>query len=257
MNVMWVISRAIFVCAIFFSSGFAQTVTPKDMPYLRQASVTETPEAVHITANSPRPLLQALDALRHKYGWVVSYEDPAYGSSLDVIESRDDPSQLLLPAGGSFNVAFPVRSPLEDQTLRLIVGAYNGSSNPGRFELRRTAEGGFYVVGTSARNRTNTITPRYPLLDTLVTVASGERTIADTLNLLCHEIEAQNHTSVSVGILPRALVGYTKVKIAASKVPARELLIQSLKAAPRHLYWCLFFDPASKGYILNIHTAKS
>ncbi|MGC1370620.1 MAG: hypothetical protein WA824_00655 [Candidatus Sulfotelmatobacter sp.] len=250
-------SRAAFICAIFFSSGFAQTVAPNDTPYLRQASIMETTEAVHITANSPRPLLQALDALRHKYGWVVSYEDPAYTSSLDVVESQNDPAHPLLPAGGSFNVEFPLGSPLEDQTLRLIVGAYNQSSNPGRFELRRSTEGDFYVVGTSAHYQTDAISPRHSLLDTPVTVASRERTIADTINLLCHELQGQHHTSVSVGILPRALVAYTKVKIGASKVPARELLIQSLKAAPRNLYWCLFFDPASKGYVLNIHTAKS
>ncbi|MFY9741770.1 MAG: hypothetical protein WA252_01620 [Candidatus Sulfotelmatobacter sp.] len=257
MNITLRTCHAIFPYAIFFFSGFAQTIAPNKTPYLRQASITETTEAVHITANSPRPLLQALDALRHKYGWVVSYEDPAYTSSLDVVEGRDGPSHLLLPAGGSFNVEFPSRSLLEDQTLRLIVGAYNQSSNPSRFELRRSSEGDFYVVGTSARNRTKTTSPQHSLLDTPVTVASRDRTIADTINLLCHELEGQNHVPVSVGILPRALVAYTTVKIGASEVPAREILIRSLKAARRSLYWCLFFDPASKGYVLNIHIAKS
>ena len=89
MNITLRTCHAIFPYAIFFFSGFAQTIAPNKTPYLRQASITETTEAVHITANSPRPLLQALDALRHKYGWVVSYEDPAYTSSLDVVEGRD------------------------------------------------------------------------------------------------------------------------------------------------------------------------
>jgi hypothetical protein len=243
--------------SLFLPLGFAQVVAERNAPYLRQASITETSEAVHIMADSPRPLLQALDALRHKYGWVVNYEDPAYTSNLDVVESQEDPSHSLIPAGRNFNVEFPVRSPLEDPTLHLIVDAYNQSSNPGRFEVRHTSGAGFYVVGTSARNRPNAILPRQPLLDTRVTLPARNRTIADTIKILCHVLAAQNHTSVSVGILPRALVAYTTVKIGGGKVPARQLLIQSLQATGRTLYWCLFFDPASKGYVLNVHTAKS
>ncbi len=258
MNVLYRIYRAGLMPVIFLSMGFAQIVPQRDTSYLRQASITETTEAVHITANSPRPLLQALDALRHKYGWAVNYEDPAYTSNVDIVESHDDPSHSLLPAGGIFHVEFPVRSPLEEQTLHLIVDAYNQSPNPGRFEVRRTSEGRFDVVGTSARNRANEISPRQPLLDTPVTLPARQRTIADTINLLCHVLAVQNHASVSVGILPKALVTFTQVKIGGGgKVPARELLIQSLQAPGRNLYWSLFFDPASKGYVLNIHTAKS
>ncbi len=257
MNAMYRTRRAILVSAIFLSAAFAKIAAQRNTPYLRQASITETSKAVHLTANSPRPLLQTLDALRLKYGWVVNYEDPAYTSTLDLVESPDNSPRLLLPAGGNFAVEFPVRSPLEDQTLQLIVDAYNQSSNPGRFELRRTNEGRFYVVGTSARNRANVITLRHPLLDTAVTIPARQRTVADTLNLLCHVLAIQNHTPVSVGILPRALVAFAKVNIGGSTVPARELLIQSLQATQRTLYWCLFFDPASKGYVLDIHTAKS
>jgi hypothetical protein len=257
MNLMYRVYRAFLMHATFLSLAFAQIAPQRTAPYLRQAAITETSEVVHITANSPRPLLQALDALRHKYGWVVNYEDPAYTSNLEIVESQEDPSHLLLPAGGSFHVEFPVAAPLEDQTLRLIVDAYNQSSNPGRFEVRRTIEGGFHVVGTSARNKANIMSPLPPLLDTPVTIAARQRTIADTINLLCRVLAVQKHTSVSVGLLPRALMAYTTVKIGGAKVPARELLIQSLAATRRNVYWCLFFDPTSKGYVLNLHAAKS
>jgi hypothetical protein len=253
MNLMY---RAILMYMTFLSLGFAQVAPQRNAPYLRQAAITETSDVVRIRANSPRPLLQTLDALRHKYGWVVNYEDPAYTSNLEIVESQEGPS-LLLPAGGSFHVEFPVAAPLEDQTLRLIVDAYNQSSNPGRFEVRRTIEGGLYVVGTLARNQANIMSPLDPLLDTPVTITARQRTIADTVNLLCHVLAVQYHTSVSVGVLPRALVAYTTVKIGGAKVPARELLSQSLKATRRNVYWCLFYDPTSKGYVLNLHAARS
>lgn len=251
MNVTCHLKRAVFIYAIFLSA-LAQIAAQGNSSYLRQALISETTQAVHIRANSPRPLLQTLDALRHRYGWVVNYEDPAY----TMIESRDDPSHFLIPAGGDFNVEFPVRSPLEDQTLRLIVDAYNQSSNPGRFELRRTAEGGFYVVGIFARNQAYAM-PRQSLLDTPVTLSPRQRTVSDTINLLCQALAMQNHTSVSVGIVPRALVANTRVQIGGGAVSARQLLMQSLQATRQTLYWCLFFDPASKGYVLNVHTAKS
>ncbi len=255
MDVIHPIYRAALMCAIFLSPGFAQTAARRDDPYLRQASITETSELVHITANSPRPLLQTLDALRRKYGWVINYEDPPYTSSFDIVEKHDDPSQLLLPAGGNFDVEFPGHPPRQDQTLQLIVDAYNQTSNPGRFELH-TTQGRLNVVGTSDRSGTNTLSPLHPLLDTLLAVPVRQRTIADSVNLLCHMLTVQNHTTVSVGIWPKALVAYTTVKIGGDAVPARELLSQSLQAARRNLYWSLLFDPGLKGYVLNIHTAK-
>lgn len=257
MNAVYRIKTAIFMCATFSSPTLAQTVGQRNTSYLTQAAITETTEAAHIAANSPRPLLQAVDALRLKYGWVVSYEDPAYHSTQEIVENPNDTSQLLVPAGKAFDVEFPARSPVEDQTLRLLVDAYNQSTNPGAFELRQPTQGRFSIVGAFARNQADAISPQRPLLDTTLTIPTRQRTIANTLNLLCHSLALQNHVSVSLGIWPKALVAYTPVKIGGNAVPARRLLAQSLQAAPRNLYWCLLFDPASKGYVLDIHVAKS
>jgi hypothetical protein len=250
--------RAIFVSAALVALAVGQMMaqTPPS-PYLRQASITETKEGVAITADSPRPLLQALDALRQKYGWVVDYEDPQYTSRLDIADVPDDSSVSHLPSGGNFKVEFPGRPPEQEATLRLVVDAYNQSTNPGRFELRRTISGGFYVVGISAHDMAGTISQQVPLLDTPVTVPVRQRSIADTINVLCHVLAAQSHTRVTVGISPRSILAHTNVKIGASRIPARELLLQTLSGAQRNLYWCLFFDPNSNRYVLDIHSIKS
>jgi hypothetical protein len=249
--------HTLFVSALLLGQALGQATPPRDNSYLRQAAITETAGAVRITANSPRPLLQVLDALRQKYGWVVDYEDPRYTSAQDIVESTQETRRALLPAGGNFTVLLPVDATPEDQTLRLIVDAYNQSSNPSRFAIRRSVDKRFYVVGTSARDEANALSSPLPLLDTLVKIPLRRRTIADTIDLLCRALALQSHTSVSVGVSPRSVLAYTTVKTGGGMVSARELLIQSLKAAPRDVYWCLLFDPTSKGYVLNLHTSKS
>jgi hypothetical protein len=249
--------RTLFVSALLLALALGQATPPRDSSYLQQAAITETAGAVRITANSPRPLLQVLDALRQKYGWVVDYEDPWYASARDIVKSKQETPGTLLPAGGNFTVLLPVDTTQEDQTLRLIVDAYNQSSNPGRFAMRRSVEGRFYVVGTSARDEVNALSSQLPLFDRPVKIPLRRRTIADTIDLLCRALALQSHNSVSVGVSPRSVLAYATVKTGGGMVSARELLIQSLKAAPRDVYWCLLFDPTSKGYVLNLHTSKS
>jgi hypothetical protein len=254
---MNLIRGARLLSALLVFQGFAHIAAEQSPTYLTQATITQTADVLHITANSPRPLLQTLDALRQKYGWVVDYEDPRYISHLDVIDVPGDSSHSRLPAGGNFSVEFPAAAPEQEKTLHLLVDSYNQSRNPGRFEMRRTSQGNFYVVGTSAYSENDSISPQRPLFDVPVSIPTRQRTIADAINLICHALAVQSHTAVTAGVSPRSLLAHTSVKIGGTKVSARELLLQCLSATERKLYWCLLYDPTSKGYVLNIHTARS
>jgi hypothetical protein len=231
--------------------------TPERAPYLKEAAISETEGTVHVAANSPRPLAQTLDALHRKYGWVVDYEDPRFGSKLDVVEVVDKripaANSILLPAGGPFSVEFPATSPDEEKTLRSVVESYNQSNNPGRFELRKGAQGAFYVIGTAAHDAKSQISPQQAVFDSPVTLVSRQRTASDTLNLICRRIAAQRGITVTLGVTPRNLLDHTPVKVGGTKVPARELLLQTLTATHGDCYWRLLFDPNSKGYFLDIH----
>jgi hypothetical protein len=250
----------IFLITIFSAHLQSQTAASKDSAtFLKQATVSESDGAVHIDARSPRPLLQVLDALRQKYGWVVSYEDPQYTAAADLSEAPAAPAPGQMPApqlpkGGAFSVQFPAKAPEEEKTLRAIVDSYNQSKLSGRFELRKGAQGNFYVVGTGAHDDKGAIANQSPVLDVPVTVAAEDRTYTDTITMICQQTSTQSHADITMGIYPRNVFDYTNVKLGGNKVQARELLLQTLQASKRNLYWELLYDPNSKGFFLNIHS---
>jgi hypothetical protein len=264
----------------FVLQGFAQT-TSGPAAYVKQAAISQTGQTIHVAANSPRPLEQTLNALQQKYGWIVNYEDPQYVSHLDFVDAPKDASAPQVPGGGSFSVDFPAGGPApastasatpagsapaadpappaapdEEKTLHLVLDAYNHSKNPGQFELRRSSQGNFSVVGTAAHDEKGAIAQQLVLFDLSVTLPTEERTIVDTVNLICQAVAQQSHTAVTLGIYPRTLIAHTPVKVGGSKVSARELLQQSLLGAHRNLYWRLLYDPSSKGYFLSIHAVR-
>jgi hypothetical protein len=244
-----------YLLATLLVQAFAQTDKPA--PYLKQAVISQTAEAIHIRANSPRPLLQSLDALQQKYGWVVDYEDPQYISHLDLVDAKSDGSHSQVPSGAEFTFDFPASTHDLEKTIRDAVDKYNQSKNPGRFELRHMNQGRFYVVGTAAHGSKGAMSIQQPLLDLPITLKAQERSIVDTINLICEAVSAQRHTAITIGVSPANLLAHTTVVAGGSKIPARELLIQSLMAGHRYLYWRLLFDPDSARYFLEIHSAPS
>jgi hypothetical protein len=229
---------------------------PAPSPYSRQATVTESAGKVQITANSPRPLAQVLDALLQKYKWVVGYEDPQFTAQQDLLTAPGVDARLL-PNGGSFSVEFPAAAPNavpdEEKTLRAIVDAYNQSKNPGRYDLRKAAQGNFYVVGTAAHDEKGAIAAQKPLLDSPVTIAEEQRSVGETLNLMCQDLSTRTHTAVMIGVSPRSPLENNVAKIGAKDVVARDLMLQALAKLPKPVYWRLLFDPSSKEYYLDLH----
>jgi hypothetical protein len=232
----------------------SQTTSPST--YLKSASVTETAGKVQIKAISPRPISQVLDALLAKYGWLVDYEDPQYTSAKDTVEAPGPRGMTKYPSGGVFNLEFSANAAEEEKVLGQALDDYNKTDNPGRFDLRKDADGRFYVVGTAARDEKGAIAKQTILLDLTVHVPAEERSITDTLNQVCEELSAESHVQVIIGISPRNLLDHNKVKLSGSKAAARDLLRQSLQATHHKLYWRLIYDPSSKSYYLDIHSAR-
>jgi hypothetical protein len=42
-----------------------------------------------LTANDPRPLMQAIATISQEYGWTVDFEDPPYRSHFDLVDDTD------------------------------------------------------------------------------------------------------------------------------------------------------------------------
>lgn len=247
------------VSLLVLTQSFSQTTNaPKS--YLKEATISESAGTIRIVANNPRPLAQVLDALRQKYDWVVDYEDPQFVSRLDLVETKEAgkpatnsnlPSQL--PAGGSFSIEFPSNTPAETKILQLAVDSYNRSDNPGRFELRSGKQGAYSVVGVKARNAGDQMASQQALFDEPVTLANQQRTALDTINLICQAVAAQRGLAVTLGVFPQRVLAAAPVSVGGTKVAARDLLYQTLSSIARRFYWRLLFDPASKGYVLDIH----
>jgi hypothetical protein len=253
------IAGALLISVSYACAQTAQ-VHPKTPPPAMQGS-SPSAESITVSGAGPRPLEQALSTLRIKYGWVINYEDPQYLFGKDVM---DDPhiKGSLIPAGTSFSAEIPAPSSTDaaannqEKTLQLIVDSYNRSGNPGQFELRKAEGNVISVVGVAARDHKGAVAPQKPLLDTMVSVPAQSRTISDTIDLLCKALTGETQVPVSIGITPRSLVDHTNVTAGGNKVAARTMLAQTLAASGHELYWQLLFDPNSKSYLLNIHSAR-
>lgn len=243
-------------CVVLLTGSLLSSQTARETKsYLKQAEISETAGKIHIVANSPRPLAQILDSLREKYGWAVSYEDPQFISELDLVDAEDSINHARktnLPRGGVFSVEFPSGAE-EETTLQLVVDLYNRSNNPGRFELRKSEQRNFFVVGVAARDRHGQISHQRVVFDVPITLATRRRTASDTVRLICRKIAAQRGVAVTVAVSPRRVLDQTPVTIGGTNTSARDLLLQTLTATRRTLYWRLLFDPSSKGYFLDIH----
>lgn len=256
------IKNLLVIVAVLLGYSFAKTPA-QSVPTAPPQSAAATSTAFHVAAKPPRPLEHAIDEIRLKYGWVVSYEDPQYLSPKDVVESAapkgmEDAKVIMVPAGETFNFDLPaLKSPDEappaEESLKRMVEAYNHSGGPGQFELRNGADGAFSIVGVAARDEKGTVSPQKILLDTVLTIPADKRTIDETLDILCRKLTDATHIPVTMGITPRNLLEHTYVSAGGTNLSARILLAQALAAAGRPMYWRLLFDPNSKGYVLNIH----
>jgi len=235
--------------------------------YLDRAVISQTGDTVHIFANAPRPLAQALDALERKYWWKVSYEDPCYTSDLDLVDNIDPQylkghpgARAPVPSGGAFNVDFPSgptpdKPPDEYSTLKAVVDAYNDSGNPGRFELRSDGKGNFDVVGVAAHDKGGRVVRQKPVLDLSITVAPRQTNAKDAIDLIRQALARQIGTRVLDGAWGSQFVNEVTVMVGGEEEPARTVLWRTLSAISPNdgqLRWRLFWDPESAEYWLNV-----
>jgi len=236
-------------------------------PYLDKAVISQTGDTVHIFANAPRPLAQALDALEEKYWWKVSYEDPCYTSDLDLVDDVDPQyleahpgARARVPRGGAFSVDFPSgpvprKPPEEYSTLQAVVDAYNHSGNPGRFELRSDGKGNFDVVGVAAYDKGGRLVRQKPVLDLAITVAPEQRSAKDAIDLIRQALARRIGTRVLDGAWGSQFMKGAIVTVGGKEEPVRTLLWRTLSTISSNdgdLRWRLFYDPDSAEYGLNV-----
>ncbi|MDT4966008.1 MAG: hypothetical protein QOJ64_745 [Acidobacteriota bacterium] len=242
---------------------------PAQRGYIETASTTRRDGVVTVRANDPRPLSQALCAVIKQYNWLVDYEDPPYASDSELTDATDPAWRashpggraFRVPAGGAFEFNYREDPAIdsaagEEASLKALVAAYNSSGNPGKFVVR--AEGDDSRPWSKSRRRFAVIGGDSSILDTPVTIPLAERSVDETLRIVLRELYAQSGTKVNPpGWANNALI-QSRVSVGGTEVPARTLLLQTLRGISNpSLTWRLFYDADSHSYVLNLGVVRS
>jgi hypothetical protein len=236
---------------------------------MKEGVVEHETGSATVSSNSPRPMAQAIEAIRQEYGWMIDYEDPPYANEPDLIDVTDPEWRATHPgargargiAGGFFQSRYDESAPVQtretkEAILKKIVADYNSSGNPGKFTLR--AEGGdrYAVTGISVKDSQGKEQIVTPVLDTQISIPVEQRTVLQTIRAIAQAIGDTRGTTVSSGLIPIHLFSQSQVTVGGKTVPARLLLTQALDGTGRPCHWRLLFDPANENtFVLNVDIA--
>jgi len=208
-----------------------------------------------ISVNSGRPLAEVIEILEKRYGWVITYEDPAYIYPADFEDvtmavrrdGRTEP-RVLVPRGGLFNFQYPTAavSSIQDAStiLAKLIDDYNRSGHPGLFRVIRSGTV-FHVVPVETRNASGQFVPRGSLLDVNISIVDHEATALDLLREIVNAVSRPGGARVVVGTVPLNAMIQTRVRSGAAGENARAVLSRTLEAIDPKLSWSLLCTPGS------------
>ena len=249
---------------------------PAKPSFMNAAVIQHNGAAGTLTANDPRPLSQAVEAISQEYGWVVDFDDPLYTSHFDLVDATDPTWKASHPnakatrvAGGLFQSNFPEPSSIssgdvEEQVLQKLIADYNASGNPGKFVVRKETEGRYAVIGVSRKDEAGKDETVNALLDTAISIPVQRRDARATLQLVVDTLAASSGVKVYLGTvgLSSDPLQDAELTIGGSNVPARTLLLQALdgisSTSPHFrgiFVWNFLFDADTNGYWLRLRSA--
>jgi hypothetical protein len=270
--------RILGFCVLFIGiASFVLAQSPTKPSFMNAAVVQHNGTSGTLTANDPRPLMQAIEAISQEYGWTVDYEDPPYRSQFDLVDDTDPIWRANHPtakgvvrvSGGLFQTNFPEPSTIsgndvEEQVLQKLVADYNSSGNPAKFIVRKQAEGRYAVIGVSRRDDAGRDQSINAPLDTAISFPVQEREARATLRLIADSVTAKSGVKVYLGMtgLSSDPLQEATLTIGGSNVPARMLLFQALDSVSstsphfRGIFvWEFLFDADMNAYYLNLRSA--
>ena len=225
-----------------------------------------------LTVNDGRPVAEAAWQLEKRYGWVITYEDPIYIHSSEIVDvttqvRRDldqykpgEAPKVFVPKGGELSINLnlnsetgrPVNSP--ESVMQQILDANTEAGYAGRFRLESDGQI-LHIIPTAYRDRFGALVPQQSVLDSIITIPSQERSGLQSLELLCHEVGRITRTKISLGTIDPNLFANSRNHLSAHREKARDFLVKLLQSTTvdTSLSWRLLYDPTMKIYFLNIH----
>lgn len=204
--------------------------------------------SVTVTANSPRPLLQALTAIRRHYGWIIDYEESRYPTT----EIVTGPNRRLRLSRGSFMVRLAgpgsVGNTKDEATFLLSLINQSSRSIKRRFMLTATASSRFTVV--TADNQ------KQLMLDTPIHLPRATRSISETVDTILNLVTLARGTPIiRGGFVDNGLLQQDVTVGGGESVPARDLLTQALDRSSIAKVWLVTFSPSEDAYYIGIQSA--
>lgn len=254
---------AVLLCA----AAFREVTNRQNSPPPLQRTINET-----LSVNNARPVAEAAWELENRYGWAITYEDPIYMHSSEVVDvttqvRRDldrykpgEAPKVFVPKGGGLSITFrvdshtgrPVGSP--ESLMQQVLDANTAAGYSGRFRLQ--SKGGIvHVIPTAYKEKSGALVPYQSVLDSIITIPSQERTALQSLDLLCDALSRIAKTKVSLGTIDPNLFSHSRNQIGVNRVKARDFLVKLIESVntSSSLSWRLLYDPTVKNYFLNIH----
>ena len=234
--------------------------------------------SVVVSVNEPRPLARAAILIEQRFGVSVSYEDPAYGNAVDLVDKTDaqyklshPEAKVLIPRAGSLNLTLPTEASVQmgasanstiGPILQSAINSHMMNGDPGEFKVITTA-GGFSIVPTAVRGSAGMMIPNQSPLETAISISAGRRDAKQTLNLICEAISNGSGSKVTVGLIEE--LRNQVIQLAANNEPARDVLVRflntrvwadnSITAIPK-LSWSLLYGPDVEMYALNLRAVR-
>lgn len=233
---MWLVVPA------FIAPVYSQSSLPA---YMAHATITHDDAFVHIHANSPRPVEQALSAIRREYGLVLDYEegpssDPGRFVNIGGLRRwKGGDYTVQLPEPDTSSITFP------KQFIANVLSEF-------------AADGARNFVAIYGVNNRITAAPSdvgARILDSPIVIAPVQRTIDQTVDAILSAIA--NNTKVTIergGLVDNELDSRQVVVGNESPVAARILLEEALDYTTFRRYWILGWDPSRSIYAINIQT---
>jgi hypothetical protein len=214
-----------------------------------------------LTIDSPRPVATVIRALASDYGHLVTYEDPWYADSDDMIDATDavrvgapqslapDDQRLIVPRGGAFKLEFDNRTPTAGIVQATLDVAAELSST---LVFRISKKNGYtHVIGYAARNGDGILLMQRSLLDTPISFASQPRSAGEYVEVIKRTLAATAKVTIVDGTFlydlgRRGDPELKRYPSVASHEPARDVLRRALIAIAADrgpMSWQLIYNP--------------
>jgi hypothetical protein len=222
---------------------------------------------IEIRVDDPRPLANAVQALEERFGWVITYEDPPFVHTSDLIDRADPEAKRadaglpavaprdLVPRGGAFTFTYELpdgQEPAPERVLMSLLSQFHSRNLGSEFRLFHTGSV-FHIVPAKSKDSAGEPVVRRSVLSTRISVKAERRTVTDMIREILREVSKSTSIPMIVATIPMNRFRQVEVQGGATDEPAQDVLLRTLESAGTYS-WLLFYanDLVPPTYALNI-----